>query len=142
MKRAPSRLDGERVALDAAVDLGERRLLGGRGAGGHLKAETAAERGQRDGDRARPADDDLRARQHRLHEDVHRALARAHVLGETHALALLAGGDALRLQHVWRLHRDEPRLAVGERLARGLQHRAAGAAAADPALRDRCRPAG
>ena len=96
-----------------------------------------AEIGDRDRDRARAADDDLRPRQHRLDEDVHRALARAHVLGEAHAGALLAGGDALLLQRVGRLHRDEARLAVGERFARRLQHGGARAAAADPALRDR-----
>ena len=101
------------------------------------KPSRRAEIGDRDRDRARAADDDLRPRQHRLDEDVHGALARAHVLDEAHAVALVAGRDALRLQHVGRLHRDEPRLAVGERLARRLEHRGAGAAAADPAFRDR-----
>ena len=52
--------------------------------------------GDRDRDRARAADHDLRPRQHRLDEDVHGALARAHVLGEAHAGALVAGLDALR----------------------------------------------
>ena len=56
---------------------------------------------------------------------------------EANALPLLAGRDALRLQHVGRLDRDEPRLPVGERLARRLHHRGAGAAAADPAFRHR-----
>ena len=37
---------------------------------------------------------------------------------------------------IFRLHRDHARLAVGERLARRLQHRTAGAAAADPARHD------
>jgi hypothetical protein len=41
--------------------------------------------------------------------------------------------DALRLQSVRRLHRDQPRLAVGERRLRRLEHGGPRAAAADPA---------
>ena len=93
-----------------------------------------AEIGDRDGDRARPADDDLRPRQHRLDEDIHGALARTHVLGEAHAGTLLAGAQPLLLQDVRRLDGDQARLAVGERVARRLEHRRARAAAADPAL--------
>ena len=91
----------------------------------------------RDRDRARSAHHDLRLRQHRLDEHVHGSLARAHVLGEAHAGALVAGRDALLLQHVGRLHRDEARLPVRQRVAGGLEHGRARAAAADPAFRDR-----
>ena len=58
-------------------------------------------------------------------------------LRETHALALFAGGDAMLLQDVGRLDGDEARPPVGERLARRLENRGAGAAAPDPAFGDR-----
>ncbi len=49
-------------------------LLGGGRAGGHGEAQPRAEIGGGDGDRARPADHDLRPRQHRL-DDAHRDAA-------------------------------------------------------------------
>jgi hypothetical protein len=100
----------------------------------HRESDPPAELGDRHGHRRRSADHDFRMRQDRLDEHVHGALARAHVLGEAHAGALLAGRDALLLQRVRRLYRDEAGLAVGQRLARRLEHRGAGAAAADPAF--------
>ena len=75
-------------------------------------------------------------RQHRLDEDVHRALAWAHVAGEADALARLARLDAELGQKIFRLHRDHTRRAVGQRLACRLQHRALGASAPDPARDD------
>jgi hypothetical protein len=75
-------------------------------------------------------------RQHRFDEDVHGALARAHIPGKPHPIAVFAGLDAELRQQVLRLHRNHPRLAIGQRLARRLEHRAAGTAAADPARGD------
>ena len=58
-------------------------------------------------------------------------------LREADAFLLLPGLDAVGVEQVLRLHRDQPRLAVKERVPRRLEHGAAGAAAADPALGDR-----
>ncbi len=44
---------------------------------------------------------------------------------------------ALFVQRVGRLHGDQARAAVGERVPRRLEHRRAGAAAADPSFRNR-----
>ena len=108
-------------------------------------------RGRRDGDavaelprlsrkrhrhRTCAENDQRRMRQHRFDENVHGPLARAHVLREAHAVAVFAGLDAEFGKQIFRLHRDHARLAVGERVAGGLQHRATGAAAADPPCHD------
>jgi hypothetical protein len=100
------------------------------------EARPPGEIGDRDRDRTRAADNHLRPWQYRLDEDVHRALARAHIVGETHALLLLARFHAAVGEHVGRLHRDEPRASVGERVLRGPEHCRASATAADPAFRD------
>ena len=126
----------ERKAVDERVRVG----CGGEIAGGSRERDVIAQLprlgGERHRDRARAKDDQRRVRQHRLDEDIHGALARAHVAGEADAVAVLAGLDAEFGQHVFRLHRHHARFAVGERLARRLQHRAPGAAAADPARHD------
>jgi len=57
-------------------------------------AELAGLRRQRQRDRASAENDQRGMRQHRLDEHVHGALARAHVLGKAHAVAVLAGLDA------------------------------------------------
>ena len=49
---------------------------------------------------------------------------------------LLAGLDALLGKEIRRLHRDEPRTAVGQRILGGLEHGGARATAADPAFGD------
>ena len=122
------------IALDAAVDFGEGALLGRRRAGGDGVSGTPREVGDGDGDRARAAHDDLRPRQDRLDENVHGAVARAHVLGEANAGALLTGVEALLLQDIGRLDGNQARLPVGDGVARCLEHGSARAAAADPAL--------
>ena len=126
------------IALDAPVRLGEGALLGGRRADGEVEADAPAEIGDRHGDGAGATDDELRPGDHRLDEDVHRAAARAHVAGEADAGPLLTRLYALGLQTLLRLNRDQPRLAIRQRLARRLHHRGARAAAADPAF---CHPA-
>ena len=81
--------------------------------------------GQRAGDGACAADHEFRTRQDRLDKDIHRALAGAHVARIGHAIALLAGTDAVREEHIPSgLDRDQPRLAVGERFAGRTQDRA------------------
>ena len=136
MKRLASMQFAERKAVDQRVGIGHGRQIG-RGRGERdVIAELPRLGGERHRDRARAEDDQRRMRQHRLDEDVHGALARAHVAGEAHAVAVLAGLDAEFGQQIFRLHRHHARLAIGKRLARRLQHRAAGAAAADPARHD------
>ena len=133
---APFRPLGQIVAFDPHLDVGKGGLLARRRGDGDAEAEARRQLRKRHRDGARPADDELRARQHGLDEDVHRALARAHVLHVADAVALLAGGDAVQVEQILRLHRDEARFAVGEGLARRFQHGGAGATAADPALRN------
>jgi|SRR5580704_13066562 hypothetical protein len=100
------------------------------------EARPPGEIGDRDRDRTRAADNHLRPWQYRLDEDVHRALARAHIVGETHALLLLARFHAAVGEHVGRLHRDEPRalahLAGYLRVASLLFEALAGRIEADP----------
>ena len=84
------------------IGLQECRLLGGRSADHGREAEPTRKIGDCDSDWTRPADDDLRTRQHRLDEDVHGAVTRAGVAGETHPLALFPGADAVLLQDVGR----------------------------------------
>ena len=43
----------------------------------------------------------------RFDKNVHGALARTHILGEAHALLLVAGRDAVIGKKIGRLHRDE-----------------------------------
>jgi hypothetical protein len=86
--------------------------------------------------RGRSADHQIGTRHDRFHENIHGALARAHVAGKAHALAAFAGRDTERFELDGRLHRNEPRLAVGQHILGGLQHRPPGTAAADPAASD------
>ena len=125
-----------RIAVDPSVSIGECALFGGRRAYRHPKPDPPRKIPDRDSDRARTADHDLRPGQHGLDEDIHRALARAGVLGEAHALAFLAGAHPVRLQDVGRLNRNQPRLPIGDRLAGRRNDRAARATPADPAFGD------
>ena len=104
---------------------------------GHGEAHRRRQSRERHGDRRSAEDQEARARQNGLDEDVHRSLARTGILGEEDAAALLAGRRAKFGKRVFGRDRDESRLAVSHALARRLDDRGARAAAADPAFLDR-----
>jgi hypothetical protein len=83
--------DRKRASLDSSVNLFE----------GSGKTDARREIGDRDRHRARSADHDLWLRQYQLDKNVHRALARTHVLGETHAAIPLTGTGMMYLRSTY-----------------------------------------
>src|SRR6202011_3613716 len=121
-----------RIAFDAPIDIIECRLLSRGRANRDRKSASRGKIGNRDRHGTRAADDDLRPGQHGLDEYVHGALAWTHVLGETHAATFLTGLEALVVQGIRRLYRDQARFPIGDRVLGGLEDRRPRAAAADP----------
>jgi hypothetical protein len=101
---SPRLVDRKRITFNAPVDVAEGGLLIRRRASRDGKSRTFGEVRDSDGNRARPANDDLGSRQDGLHENIHRAFVRAHVLGKAHPTLLFAGRMALLIEQVRRLH--------------------------------------
>src|SRR5262245_13301264 len=125
----PRFVNGKRITFNAPIDIAEGHLLVCRCAARDSKPGAFREVSNGNRYRARPANDDLRSRQDRLHEYVHRTLAWAHVLGKADAAFLLAGTMALLVEQVGRLHRDQTRSPVGKRILGRLEDRRASATA-------------
>src|SRR5262249_16371503 len=118
-------VDRKSIALNTSIDFAEGGLLFRRGAARNGESGAFGEIGDRNGDGARPANDHLRSRQNRLNEYIHRALARAHVLGEAHPALLFAGRVALLIEQINRLDGDKTRFSVGKSILGRLEHRCA-----------------
>src|SRR5262249_1728648 len=130
----PGFVDLKCVTFNTPIDIAKGGLLIRRRASCDGKSGALGEVGDGDGDRTRPTDDDVSSRQARLHEYVHRTLARAHVSGKADTALLFARRMALLVEQVWQLHRDQTRFAIGQGILGRLEHLGTRAAASDPPL--------
>src|SRR5271157_1867273 len=112
---------GRLETIGKKIDFSILRMVIRRGADDHEKAEPLGEFGQRDTNRRSAEDDELRTREYRLDEDIHRALAWTHIFGEFYPFARLARRDAKLVEEVLRLHADEARFPVLDHVAGDAQ---------------------
>src|ERR1700720_3348245 len=91
--------------ISEKIDFAKRGMVARRRTDDHEEAKLAGELGQCDADRRATEDDELRPWQNRFDENVHRAAAGTHVLGEFYPLARLARRDA-KLSRILKIASD------------------------------------